>query len=220
MSKKVLFILLLIIILIFMSSVSSYAAYYPFEFSFTDKKIDYPHEITDINYEYSTVDLSTYPYYTLLYSDNKSYWLYVSESMPYVYSYKGTWYTINEFTIPEGKCSVFLYSWSNLADIEKGWQLNNTLNKSDMPYKVTGYNPLYTSQWVYSNYDIKNNGVVFHEAYKSPDSPLVQSIKAVNTMKSVTEEIVSILPVVLVIMVSLIAIRKGINFIKTKAQNA
>lgn len=212
MSRKILITLLLIVIIYPLCSTNSYAAHYPFEFNFTDLAIDYPKEIINLNITSVTIDLSNYKYYTL-YNNGTTYWFTVSDTEPYIYSYMGEWYRIYEFTV-DGNSALFYYEYGN-SNKSKGWQHNRNYIGSSSPTTISkGWNPLYTSHWVYSNYDIKHNGVVFHEAYKNPESPLVQSVRSVDSMNSVTDEIVSILPVVIVVMVSLVAIRKGILFIK------
>lgn len=218
MSKKILITLLLVITICLLCSTNSFAANYPFEFCFTDLKIDYPIEIINLNITNYTTDLSSYKYYTL-YDTGTVYWFFVSDTEPYIYSYMGEWYRIYEFTV-EGNSVEFIYEYGN-SNKSKGWQANKkNIGSSSSTIIGKGFNPNYSSRWIYSNYDIKHNDVVFHEAYKSPDSPLVQSVKSVNSMDLVTYEIFSIFPIVIVVMISFISIRKVINFIKINTQNA
>ena len=71
--------------------------------------------------------------------------------------------------------------------------------------------------FIYSNYDLIYNDEVVNYAFGT--TPLLKTMRSINTMDNVTSEIVSILPVILVILVSFIGIRKGIDFIKTHIKN-
>lgn len=216
MLKKTLIIFLLAVTILFSFTLNSYASdnVHTFTFSFKDKKIDLP----DISYSNNSLNFDDFKYYLCFYDYSKNiHWFYISTSPVYITDNVTQFYTsiCSKFNIDDGKALNFI--------IDKGkdyWQYNNTL---DCPYSFandlfrTYYKGQRTDIFIYTNYDLTYKDEILYYAYGT--TPLLKTMRSIKTMDNVTSEIVSILPVILVILVGFIGIRKGIDFIKTHIKN-
>lgn len=202
MQKKILFTFLLALTIICIFTIDSYASY-TYDFTFKDKEIDLP-DVQVISERNISAD-----YVLLFYNkSNKKYWLWVSDK-PFTYTNSINNNSYFYIGINEGYYIEYLYS-----EKDSKWTRNRY---GTAPYSTAG------THWapgnsVYSNYDVYYNDEILIPAYVG--SPLVKSINHITTMDTVTNEIISILPVTLTITVGLIGIRKAIAFIKNKIRKA
>lgn len=211
MQKKILISLFLIIMIIFMFTVNSYASTdysvlqsdgtYRLSFSFKEKtNFDYP----DINIK-KTFDspeiyfiLTDYPYGNVL-----SAAFYVS-SIPFRISDNGI--SLN-FYATGGS----LYTYYILKD---GVWKNCGENKGSISFGGSDSN---SQRIIMSSDDIKLGDEIYVYAYSK--SLMVTKLRTINNY-NVMSEVTSILSVILTVVIGIIGIRKGINFIKIKARNA
>lgn len=209
MRKKFLLTFLLILILVFTCTVNSYATS-EFTFTFKDKKIYYNNEKLDFP-DISYSNMKSEPKYFTLYKNGDNYLFFGSDSPCYLSDYKTQWYTNEQaqFNCDEGKVVEFILSKGSSS-----WKYNTT---ETCPYIKSGNN--YHSRYLlYCNYDLKYKDNIIVDAYGT--TPLLKTMRSVKTMPAVTNEIVSVLPITLTVLVGMISIRKGISFIFRKLRIA
>lgn len=214
MQKKLLFTFLVIILLFFIFSISSYANT---DYSVYNKEINTYHlklslkkllnlDIPDIT---TTAGFSSSDIYFMFLETEKAgnYNLYISSS-PFVivkYDYYGQ---PQIKTLNRSNYIILRYKSS-----ESKW--GNEESFDSYITMANNYKYLIFSDDIL---DGSTSKVIYNKT--NFYSPLVETVRSIKTMNSVTDEIISILPVTLTLIVGLIGIRKAVSFTRKKLRNA
>lgn len=128
-----------------------------------------------------------------------------SVSIYYQYKYNSSPYKCNTYHF-DVRNSCFYTGWCGYSIIEDS-------SSSNTDYFSSGFSGEY--EIVYSNYDIldENGEVVFQQPPQVQETTLAPIVEGVEAKKTLAE-VVGILPVVLVVVVGLMAIRKALKFLK------
>lgn len=218
MTKKFLLIFFMIILLLFSFSINTYASteYSVYSEDNNGWYIQFSDEMKkDLELPNKEVPLylnSENIYFILFKNSSDIYYMIISQQ-PIVGAYNNSdnpYYSIrpNNYTAFTGiyKCS----------SIDSEWELykNNAFSYS---YYITN-NLLFCSDDVVSSQNSSES--LISKTIYTPKPSLTRIVRDIELTTTVTKEIVSILPVTLTVVISLIAIRKGISFIQENLRNA
>ena len=190
MKNKVVYIVLFILLLMILFSVQTFAVIEPNSFIYEDNVYTIPDE-TCQNYSY-------YLLYKINSSDAYPYRFFVSET-PIIYDIDNG--------IIKGKSIVF----STGRTIEDA--VSATFNYIENENAFVSGGGLDTNILLYSNADILNGSgeVVFQRPLVTALAPIVKEVETEKTL----EEVVLILPIILLTLVGLIGLRKALRMLST-----
>lgn len=164
----------------------------------------------------STVDLSTYNFWDNMSADgnNAIVILKTSKTYYYVFTYN---HDTNKLYVDTG--TFFLVSRpenNNLIRYSVHFPEGDTMNSWNYgdSYSTDSF-PVYTSDNIYSyNHQLAlvSDTVVFQGALKQGE--LVQVMNKVENKDKVLQEVVGLLPLIIVILVSFLGLRKGLTFLR------
>lgn len=213
MQKKFLLIFILVIMLVFSFSISAYAStdysvkeenYYKLRINFKEKtNLDFP------NFE-STQNFSSSELYFVIvnYTGSNLYRIAISESPFYATSRTSSSILLKT----EDNTPIYAY------DLSGSYKEDGSVwNYMGSPMSMIAFSET-LSPIIISSDDLYYEGKeLLYEKYIK--SPIVKTLSSVEEM-NVMSEVINVLPVVLIVFITLIGIRKAISFSRKKLRNA
>lgn len=209
MKKKIFITFSLILIFLYILSSSIFASSSGFKYTFEDRELNIP----DVSVSQS---LDFKPNYFLFMYLSPYYYFFASENPGFYDVIRDDYNNIRHYIVFEGKTACFQM---NKVKGDTSWTYSKTYDPSMRLVLCMGTD-LWKSGFKYSNYNITYNGELIHSAYIPKYSKFVTNIRSIDVFDTVMKDIISVLPVTLTIVVSLVGIRKAINFIQKKLRSA
>ena len=208
MKRKLLLTFILIVTLCFSFTITSFASsdyseklnngmYIDINFN---KQTHLKLPFNDFNSKYSLNFNDSDVYFLLYYDSQNGYYMIVCDDPIYISNIKDNLITIKtdtSYTLFQFRDNYWYRFMQSFTSTELTTEFHDVLMCSD---------------------NLSYNGEIIINKYTK--SPLARTFQKIDTSNTVMKEILLLLPVVLVVIVGFIGIRKGIKFIKRKTQNA